>query len=77
MLRATVFTNGTLQMQLAGLVGEGYVLQATTNFVNWISIQTNAPPPDRSQTLPTNLIDFSDPLATDHPARFYRAVQLR
>src|SRR5260370_40656129 len=63
------------QFQLSGLVGEGYVLQASTNFSNWVSLQTNAPSPDPNVTLPSNLFNFSDPGATNFPFRFYRAQQ--
>jgi hypothetical protein len=71
----TGFLNGAFQLQLAGLVGQGYILQATTNFVSWVSLQTNPAPPNPGVSLPTNRFNFSDPKATNFPYRFYRALQ--
>jgi uncharacterized repeat protein (TIGR03806 family) len=61
------FTNGVFQLQLQGVAGQSYVLQATTNFSSWISVSTNVP-----ATVPFYL---SDPGASNYPYRFYRAVQ--
>ncbi len=63
------------QFQLSGLVGEGYVLQGSTNFSNWVSLQTNSPAADPDVVLPTSLFNFSDPGATNFSFRFYRAQQ--
>jgi hypothetical protein len=60
-------TNGNLHLQLSGLAGKNYVLQASTNLSNWISLGTNVP-----VATPFYL---SDPAATNFPNRFYRAVQ--
>jgi hypothetical protein len=68
-------TNGSFALQMAGLVGKGYVLQATTNLANWVSIQTNPPATNPNVTLPTNLFNFTDPAASNFPSRFYRALQ--
>ncbi|MDB6110921.1 MAG: hypothetical protein JWR69_2671 [Pedosphaera sp.] len=62
------FTNGTFQLQVSGLVGKSYVLQASTNLVDWVSLNTNTP-----NATPFSLVD---PGASNFPARFYRAVQL-
>jgi hypothetical protein len=62
-------------VQVNGLTGKGYVLQASTNLVNWISLQTNLVNPDPNVSLPTNLIYFTDPRATNYPKRFYRVLQ--
>ena len=69
------FTNGTFRLQLSGLVGKGYVLQATTNFTNWVSLATNSPAPDPNVTLPTNRFNFTDSSATNFPWRYYRGLQ--
>ena len=62
-----VYTNGTFQMQLAGVAGKTYVLQGSTNLSNWVSLNTNIP-----ATTPFNL---TDPTATNLSRYFYRAVQ--
>ncbi|EEF59520.1 chitobiase/beta-hexosaminidase C-terminal domain-containing protein [Pedosphaera parvula] len=61
------FSNGAFQVQLSGQTGKGYILQATTNFADWISLSTNTP-----VSSPFYLID---PGASNHQYRFYRAVQ--
>ena len=55
------------QMGLYGVAGGNYVLQATTNFINWTPISTNA-----AMANPLNLLD---PRATNFPYRFYRVQQ--
>lgn len=60
-------TNGTIQLQLSGLAGPSYILQASTNLSNWISLGTNVP-------VATPFL-MLDPAATNFPHRFYRAVQ--
>jgi uncharacterized repeat protein (TIGR03806 family) len=62
------FTNGAFQMVIAGTAGKSYVLQASSNLVNWIPISTTMPP--------STPFTMSDPAATNFQHRFYRAVQL-
>jgi hypothetical protein len=50
--------------RLAGTSGESYILQASTNFVQWTSLLTNS----------TTLYDYTDTNAFKFPKRFYRAV---
>ena len=69
-------TNRQIQVQLAGLIGKGYALQVTTNFVDWVTIATNMPPPDRNLFLPPPIVNFTNVGATNGSSRFYRAVQL-
>ena len=69
------FTNGAFRLQLSGLVGKGYVLQATTNFTTWVSLATNSPASDPSLTLPTNLFNFTNSGVTNFPWRYYRGLQ--
>jgi len=72
----STLTNGSFKLQLVGLVGKSYVLQATTNLTTWVSIQTISPSPDPSLALPTtNLFVFIDPAAGNFPRRFYRVLQ--
>lgn len=68
-------SNGVFGLQVSGLYGEGYILQASTDFVNWVPVQTNEPSPDPTILLPTNIFNFSDPDATNISQRFYRVVQ--
>jgi hypothetical protein len=67
-MNATFFSNQQFYMPFAGLAGKSYVLQASTNFSNWISLDTNLAPSDT--------FNFLDPSASNFPARFYRAFQL-
>jgi hypothetical protein len=72
---SNVRSNSLFPLQLSGLVGKSYVLQATTDFSNWVSLATNAPASDPNVTLPTSLFNFTDPNITNFPARFYRGLQ--
>jgi hypothetical protein len=60
------FVEGQFQLQLSGVAGLSYVLQATTNFTSWTSLSTNV--------APSNVFDLFDPDAGSFPLRFYRAV---
>ena len=66
-LSAAMLPNGQMQLLFAGLPGEVYTIQASTNLADWEPVSvltaTNAPLP------------FIDPAATNLPARFYRARQ--
>jgi YD repeat-containing protein len=61
-------SNGFFQLLLNGPQGEDYVIQVSSNLVNWTDISTNIIPP-------TNVIPIPvpDPGATNQPVRFYRA----
>ncbi len=60
-------TNRQFQLQVSGVAGVKYVLQASTNLMNWISLSTNVP-----SSSPFYLVD---PNATNFTARFYRVFQ--
>jgi hypothetical protein len=60
------FTNGIFQMSFDGPVGSNYVLQVSTNLLQWTSISTNAP-----ASTPFVLSDPSAPGV----ARYYRVLQ--
>ena len=45
-----------------------YVVQATTDFVDWQDLIT--------KSVLGTLLDFEDPGASQHPFRFYRAVPM-
>jgi len=64
-----------VQVQVDGLPGKDYILQASTNLKNWTALQTNIAVPDPSVVLPTNLTFFVDLTAANLPSRFYRVLQ--
>jgi hypothetical protein len=61
------FSNGTFSLSVTGMAGGSYILQGTTDFLHWASINTNL--------VPANVFNLSDPAATNFPYRFYRAVE--
>jgi hypothetical protein len=58
--------NRQFELNFLGVPGSNYVLQATTNLVNWTSLSTN--------TAATNAFILMDPSATNYPYRFYRVL---
>jgi uncharacterized repeat protein (TIGR03806 family) len=64
---ATFTTNDTFQLGFFGTPGSNYVLQASTNLLDWTPLSTNL--------APTNLFNLYDPNATNFPYRFYRVLQ--
>jgi len=61
-----LLTNGYFQVIIAGTTDKTYVLQASTNLINWIPISTNIP-----SATPFTLVDSNAP---GFALRFYRAV---
>jgi hypothetical protein len=62
-----ILNDGALQIQFLGRTGQTYILQATTNFEDWVSISTNTP---------TNSpFRWIDPDITNFPNRFYRVFE--
>ena len=47
-------------------VEQCYIIQATTDFVSWVNVQTNS--------TDGGLLEFVDPAAVVYPKRFYRAI---
>jgi len=58
------FTANGFQLGFAGALGSNYVLQASTNLLNWTPISTNL--------ALTNYFNWLDPQATNYPRRYYR-----
>ena len=54
---------GRMQLTVAGTAGRSYVLEGSTNLLQWTPIVTNRAP-----------FTFDDPAASNIPMRFYRAV---
>lgn len=62
-------SNGLLQLLVTGTPGGDYVLQGSTNLVDWTALYTNSAPSGS-----TSLFDVE---STNHRMRFYRAFQVR
>jgi hypothetical protein len=58
--------NGVMQIDVTGSPNVPYVIEATTNLVDWVPLSTNLAVKGR--------IQFQDPGAALHPRRFYRAT---
>jgi len=56
--------NGAVSFQITGIDGQTYVIQASTNLVDWADLGTNV--------TSGGIVNFTDPNATNFPARFYR-----
>ena len=62
-----VNNNGTFQFTVSGQSGLEYIVQASTNLINWVPVYTNPPP----YVSPFTFIDSS---ASTYPDRYYRVV---
>jgi hypothetical protein len=63
---ATILPNGNFQFNLGGTTGGIYQIQASTDLVNWVTIQSNGPF--------TGTLIFTDTNAAQFPSRFYRGL---
>jgi hypothetical protein len=67
-MTALQLTNCTFQLRVDDVLQPGtLVIEATTNLAGWAPVFTN--------TTPTNVLFYTDPDASNSPARFYRALQ--
>lgn len=64
---APYYSNQQFMLPISGIAGKSYVLQATTNFVNWIPLGTNV--------AGSNVFMLTDTNMAQIPYRFYRAVE--
>ncbi len=62
-----VVSSGAFQFTVTGQPGQEYIVQASTNLLNWVTVYTN-PPPYNSPFIYTNSS------AASYPALFYRVV---
>ncbi len=62
-----VNNNGTFQFTVSGQSGLEYIVEASTNLINWVPVYTNPPP----YVSPFTFIDSS---ALTYPDRYYRVV---
>ena len=60
------FSNSVFRLRFSGSAGSNYVLEASTNFVDWTPLSTNQ--------AATNVFDVFDSRATNFPYRFYRML---
>jgi serine/threonine protein kinase len=60
---------GMFEFYLNGPVGSNYVVQVSSNLVNWVNLSTNAVPISG-----VRVYDF--PIQTTQPRKFYRALPL-
>ena len=58
----TITGDPVFQFKVIGVPGYSYVIQASTNMTDWVSVQTNVCP-----------FVFEDTNSTNYPARYYRA----
>jgi hypothetical protein len=61
------YSNGAFNLQLLVVPGSNYVLQASSNMLDWTPIATNP--------ATTNMLQFIDPNASNYPNRYYRFQQ--
>jgi hypothetical protein len=67
-LSVTRQPNGTYQIQVTGVVGQSFSIQASSDSVHWVTIRTD--------TLQGSYLDFVDTTDEGHPAQFYRLLLL-
>jgi hypothetical protein len=62
-LLSTSLAGGQFQVYCPGVAGCNFIVQGSTNMINWVNLQTNTSP-----------FTFVDSNAWQYPTRFYRAI---
>jgi hypothetical protein len=65
---ADSLSDGVFQLQMQGVPGQSYVLEATTNFTDWVMVSTNS--------ASDGMLYFTDPVLPSLSSRFYRVFEL-
>jgi hypothetical protein len=58
--------SNNFQAQLIGIAGSNYIVEGSTNLLNWVSLRTN--------TATNGFLNLFDPGSSNYPYRFYRGV---
>ena len=61
------YVGGTFHLTVDGQLGQEYIVQASTNLINWVSVYTNPPPYNSPFT-------YTNSSTASYPALFYRVV---
>lgn len=56
-------TGDKFKLTVTGIPGYNYIVQATTDFTNWVSLQTN-----------TSSFSYTNGVTTNYPYRFFRSI---
>jgi hypothetical protein len=59
-------SNGSFTLETAGVAGGTYIIEATSDLINWVPLFTNS--------APNGFLDFIDTNTGAQDVRFYRAV---
>jgi hypothetical protein len=59
-------SNGAFSLQMAGPAGANYIIEASSDLINWVPVQTN--------NASSGIINFTDTNAGALPYRFYRGI---
>ncbi len=63
-----LWLTNAVQLQFTGEIGKVFEVQGSTNLTDWVPLAT--------LTNVSGQVLYTDPAVTNHPSRFYRAVQL-
>ena len=64
-LSGVQYANGRFQMTVTAYAGSGYTVQSSTNLTVWATAFVTS-------SVPSGVFIFTDPAATNAPAKFYR-----